>query len=345
MSFPSSLDDLSTTRGTTGAPLSNPNHITHHTAEDSAIQALETKVGIDSSAVTTSLDYKLKSTSSINPGHKHTNASVTLGLDDLTDVVITTPANGNGLTYNGTNWVNSSSAVADASTTVKGLTELNVAPASPTVPIAIGANNTKSGTAASGSNKVEDEGDTSATSSASKLVRFDGSGKLDIASLLSIASMAQGDLFYASSGSALTRLGAGTSGQFLKTQGAAANPVWANIAAAKFGTISRTTAAGTGTVSVTGVGFQPNVVIVIGNEAANSQTASIGFSNGSTNIAVYSVFNSLDTGNVFNTQSSGGDTAYWTGTIDTLASDGFNVNYLKTGSGMGDFTGYYIAFR
>lgn len=50
--------------------------------------------------------------------------------------------------------------------------------------------------------------------------------KLTPANLV-IASQAQGDVLYASSATAWARLGAGTSGQFLKTQGAAANPVWA----------------------------------------------------------------------------------------------------------------------
>jgi len=44
------------------------------------IEHLEVKVGIDSSAVATSLDYLLKNTSSSNPGHKHTLA------DGATDV-------------------------------------------------------------------------------------------------------------------------------------------------------------------------------------------------------------------------------------------------------------------
>lgn len=52
--------------------------------------------------------------------------------------------------------------------------------------------------------------------------------KLTPANLV-IASQAQGDLLYASSASAWARLGAGTSGQFLKTQGAAANPAWETI--------------------------------------------------------------------------------------------------------------------
>lgn len=56
--------------------------------------------------------------------------------------------------------------------------------------------------------------------------------KLSIASALTVASQAQGDIIYASSASAWARLGAGTSGQFLKTQGAAANPIWADVVAA-----------------------------------------------------------------------------------------------------------------
>lgn len=46
---------------------------------------------------------------------------------------------------------------------------------------------------------------------------------------LTIASQAQGDVLYYN-GSAWTRLGAGTSGQFLKTFGSGANPAWATIA-------------------------------------------------------------------------------------------------------------------
>lgn len=74
--FPTSLQDLDATRGTTGQTLASPNHITHHQKEDDTIEALQTKVGIDSSADTTSLDYKLKNTASIDPGHKHTIASL-----------------------------------------------------------------------------------------------------------------------------------------------------------------------------------------------------------------------------------------------------------------------------
>ena len=47
------------------------------------------------------------------------------------------------------------------------------------------------------------------------------------ADLLNISSTAQGDIYY-NNGSAIARLGAGTSGHFLKTQGTSANPVWAD---------------------------------------------------------------------------------------------------------------------
>lgn len=46
-----------------------------------AIRHIEVKVGIDSSAVATSLDYLLKNSSSSNPGHKHTIAN---GATDVT---------------------------------------------------------------------------------------------------------------------------------------------------------------------------------------------------------------------------------------------------------------------
>ena len=52
-------------------------------------------------------------------------------------------------------------------------------------------------------------------------------GQLSLA-MLSVASEAQGDLIIRGA-SAWARLGAGTSGHFLKTQGAGANPVWAAI--------------------------------------------------------------------------------------------------------------------
>lgn len=58
-----------------------------------------------------------------------------------------------------------------------------------------------------------------------KLSTISTAGKVNI-SALTVASQAQGDVIYASGATTWARLGPGTSGQFLKTQGASANPVW-----------------------------------------------------------------------------------------------------------------------
>jgi hypothetical protein len=47
------------------------------------------------------------------------------------------------------------------------------------------------------------------------------------ADLINISGTVQGDIYY-NNGSAIARLGAGTSGQFLKTLGTGANPAWAD---------------------------------------------------------------------------------------------------------------------
>jgi hypothetical protein len=52
--------------------MTSPSHAGQHSDANDAIEVLEAKVGVDGSAVTTSLDYKLKSSSSVDPGHQHT---------------------------------------------------------------------------------------------------------------------------------------------------------------------------------------------------------------------------------------------------------------------------------
>lgn len=79
--FPTNLQDLDATRGTDSQPLSQPNHVTHHKLEDDTNEAIQLKLGIDNSADTTSIDYKLKNPASSNPGHKHTLAQ---GATDIT---------------------------------------------------------------------------------------------------------------------------------------------------------------------------------------------------------------------------------------------------------------------
>lgn len=81
----------------------------------------------------------------------------------------------------------------DASTTVKGIVKLSVAPASATEPIAVGTNDTRfatsSGTALSGANKVIDEADVSDAGVTGKIVRANGTAlpELDGSNLLNTA--------------------------------------------------------------------------------------------------------------------------------------------------------------
>ena len=55
--FPTSLDSLTNPSGTDS--MSSPSHAGQHTDANDAIEALQAKVGADSSAVTTSHDYKI----------------------------------------------------------------------------------------------------------------------------------------------------------------------------------------------------------------------------------------------------------------------------------------------
>jgi len=53
--FPTSIDAL--TNPTSGDTLASPDHAGQHANANDAIEALQAKVGVNSSAVTTSLDY------------------------------------------------------------------------------------------------------------------------------------------------------------------------------------------------------------------------------------------------------------------------------------------------
>lgn len=79
ITYPTTIDSLTNPLSTD--TLDSPSHSGQHSDINDAIEALETKIGVDSSAVTTSIDYKLTNASSSNPGHKHT---LTNGASDLT---------------------------------------------------------------------------------------------------------------------------------------------------------------------------------------------------------------------------------------------------------------------
>ena len=100
--FPTSLD--TTTQlpdsATPTSSRSNPDLATAQNNQSDAIMALEAKVGVNSSTVATSLDYLLKSTSSISPGHQHdgpdivSSTTVTAALADKGGQVFSVKAYG-----------------------------------------------------------------------------------------------------------------------------------------------------------------------------------------------------------------------------------------------------------
>lgn len=70
--YPNNLDSFATP----GATLASNPHSSLHINEADAILALETKVGITGSAVTSTVDYKLSNAASVSPGHKHVVADI-----------------------------------------------------------------------------------------------------------------------------------------------------------------------------------------------------------------------------------------------------------------------------
>ena len=93
--FPTSLDSL--TNPTATDTLDSPPHDTQHADANDAIEAIQAKVGVDGSAVTTSHEYRINSIEELN-----TNAQVgttyTLALTDDGKIVEMNNASANTLT-------------------------------------------------------------------------------------------------------------------------------------------------------------------------------------------------------------------------------------------------------
>ncbi len=93
MAYPSTIDSFSTKNTGDVIQASHVNDL------QTAVVAVETKVGVTGSAVTSTLDYQVNNTASVNPGHKHTFSS-------LSDFTVSSPVSGDILQYNGTKFVN-----------------------------------------------------------------------------------------------------------------------------------------------------------------------------------------------------------------------------------------------
>lgn len=144
--FPNSLDDSTTIPAESANTKLSTNHVTAHQNIQDAIEAIETKVGANSSAVTTSHDYKLSEITSTDKAVGKT-ATQTLSGKTFTSPIINVGSDAEGDTYyrnssgaltrlargtdnyiykmngNVPNW-EAETTNANASTTVAGIVEL-----------------------------------------------------------------------------------------------------------------------------------------------------------------------------------------------------------------------------
>ena len=94
-SYPASLDSF--TNPTAVDTLDSPPHDTQHADANDAIEALQAKVGVNSSAVTTSHEYRINSIEELNT-NEQTGTTYTLALTDDGKVVEMNNASANTLT-------------------------------------------------------------------------------------------------------------------------------------------------------------------------------------------------------------------------------------------------------
>lgn len=167
---------------------------------------------------------------------------------------------------------------------------------------------------------------------------------------ITLGSDAQGDIFYRSSAGTIARLAPGTSGQFLKTQGAAANPTWGTVStglSSQIITSTRDMAGTTGSVSYTGVGFKPTAIqCFIGINGSSKM--SWGFSDSAITSGGKNVERDQD-GSFYHNNGiclvSVTGTDYQSASITSYEADGFILSWVKTGSPTGTATLVFICFK
>lgn len=128
----------------------------------------------------------------------------------------------------------------------------------------------------------------------------------------------------------------------------AAGTVLAGITSYKVGSFSRDTAAATGNVAYTGVGFKPRAIIIFGGISGGSR-ASWGLDTSLDRGSIYDNFNAVaDTWGIAGTFSifmeSGAGNQH-AGKILTFDSDGFTISWTKTGTPSSTADFFYLALR
>jgi len=150
---------------------------------------------------------------------------------------------------------------------------------------------------------------------------------------------ADGDMFYRASG-LLARLAKGAANTSMFMDAAGGIPEWA--VGLKIGSFTRDTAAASGDVAYTGVGFKPSVVIFIAGHSTTS--ASIGISDGTTHGSIYArTANGMET-YAFSLSDAAGSN-WQLAIIKSMDADGFTLTWTKGGSPSGTDTINYLAIR
>lgn len=190
-------------------------------------------------------DTLYRCTTSSSPGTWTAFNSGATTLDGLTDVDVPSPTDGQVLTYDTTSpagW--KAETPAAVVTTLDGLSDVDTS--------------------------------SSPAPASTDLLAFDGSlwrpeSPTQMIDRL-VGGAAQGDILYRN-GTVWTRLGAGTSGQVLQTNGAAANPSWVTPSGGSVGSagivlLATATPSGTGTVSFTSISGSYSHLKIVGGGAS-----------------------------------------------------------------------------
>lgn len=153
---------------------------------------------------------------------------------------------------------------------------------------------------------------------------------------IAMGSDAQGDILIRGVTS-YQRLAAGTSGQFLKTLGAGANPLWATVfGSTKIINFTRDLTASGGAVPSASIGFAPKIIIFFGGITSGSSISGgfIGSAESGGTAGSISTDNNpnwdVDTTNALFIYGAGSSTAYQTATVSAWGADTFTLTWTKT---------------
>lgn len=168
------------------------------------------------------------------------------------------------------------------------------------------------------------------------------------APVINVGSDAQGDVYYRNASGIFTRLVPGTSGQYLKTQGAAANPAWDTTPKIKVGTFTRDLSAAAGNVSITGVGFVPRLLqFTYGSAAASKIFSGAGAMTATDQWARFEAmedgYESSDTSTSHGIYLSNESGTNQQAAYVSFDADGFTLAWTKAGSPTGTITIGYVA--